>query len=59
MAIEYKVIPRKILVGEDKGKTKYYTTASNTRRTDLDLLTRDAVRCRQWCRHSHHLVRPV
>ena len=26
MAIEYRVIPRKILAGEDKGKTKYYAT---------------------------------
>ena len=26
MAIEYRVIPRKILGGEDKGKTKYYAT---------------------------------
>ncbi len=36
MAIEYKVIPRKILAGEDKGKVKYYATTSNTGRTDLD-----------------------
>ena len=44
MAIEYRVIPRKILGGEDKGKTKYYATASNTGRTDLDALTRDIER---------------
>ena len=44
MAIEYRVIPRKILAGEDKGKTKYYATASNTGRTDLDALTRDIER---------------
>ena len=59
MAIEYRVIPRKILAGEDKGKTKYYATASNTGRTDLDALTRDAVKHRQWCRYSRRLVRPV
>ena len=59
MAIEYRVIPRKILGGEDKGKTKYYATASNTGRTDLDALTRDAVKHGQWCRHSRRLVRPV
>ena len=44
MAIEYRVIPRKILAGEDKGKVKYYATASNTGRTDLDDLTRDIER---------------
>ncbi len=44
MAIEYRVIPRKILAGEDKGKTKYYATTSNTGRTDLDDLTRDIER---------------
>ena len=44
MAIEYRVIPRKILAGEDKGKVKYYATTSNTGRTDLDALTRDIER---------------
>ena len=44
MAIEYRVIPRKILAGEDKGKVKYYATTSNTGRTDLEALTRDIER---------------
>ena len=32
MAIEYKVIPRKILAGEDKGKVKYYGKQHRTNR---------------------------
>ena len=52
MAIEYRVIPRKILAGEDKGKVKYYATTSNNGRTDLDTLTRDI-------RHRQGAIRTV
>lgn len=41
MSIEYKVIPRKVLGGEDKGKEKYYASTSARGEVTLDDLTKE------------------
>ena len=41
MAIEYKVIKRKVIGGVDKGKEKFYASSNITGKTTLEDLTQD------------------
>ena len=44
MAIEYKVIQRSVIGGQDKGKKKFYASANSTGTTNLDVLTKEIER---------------